>query len=72
MKNLLIPLIAIFGIFLFQNNVQAIEFNPEYIISDFDFTNTNAMSNKDIQEFLKNQHSPLRLYTETNPNTNQR
>lgn len=72
MKKLLIPLIAIIGVFLFLNTAQAAEFNPEYLISDFDFTNADAMSSQDIQTFIESEHSPLRLYTETNPDTNER
>jgi hypothetical protein len=52
-------------------NVTA-SFRAEYLISDFDFSNNNSMSQQDIQNFLDKQFSPLRLYMDTNPNNIQK
>jgi len=57
--------------FLAENNTEA-SFRSDYLISDFDFSNNASMSQQDIQNFLDKQFSPLRLYTDTNPNSGEK
>jgi len=47
-------------------------FQAEYLISDKDFANHNSMSEQDIQNFLDQQFSPLRLYMDTNPENSEK
>jgi hypothetical protein len=47
-------------------------FRAEYLISDKDFANHNSMSEQDIQNFLDQQFSPLRLYMGTDPKSNEK
>jgi hypothetical protein len=44
-------------------------FDPNYIISDAEIFNYNAMDASDIQNFLQSKGSYLAAYTVTNPNT---
>jgi len=45
------------------------DFDPNFIISDAEILNYNAMSAADIQQFLESKGSFLAAYTLTNPNT---
>ena len=45
------------------------DFDPNYIISDSEIFNSNAMSAADIQNFLESKGSYLAAYTVTNPNS---
>ncbi|MDD5527715.1 MAG: hypothetical protein PHO56_01935 [Patescibacteria group bacterium] len=45
------------------------DFDPNYIISDAEIFNYNAMDAQDIQNFLQSKGSYLAAYTVTNPNT---
>jgi len=47
-------------------------FQAEYLISDKDFANHNSMSEQDIQNFLDQQFSPLRLYMDSDPTSEEK
>jgi hypothetical protein len=56
----------IFGLFVISNllfvNFAFAEFNPNYIISDQELTDYNAMSLSQVQSFLQSKGSPLAYY----------
>lgn len=72
MKKLLIPLISIIGVFLFVHSSKALEFNADYLISDFHFSQNDSMTAYDIKSFIEQFNTPLRLYMESNPLTGQK
>ncbi len=69
-------IIFIFSIFLISSNTKNIDaqffdsnFNPNYIISDFELEDYNSMSLDDIKYFLSQNDGVLKYYKEKNPIT---
>lgn len=68
MNKIQIFLVAIIiNLFLFINIANADNFNPNYIISDFEILNHTSMTEKDIQNLLEKKNSYLASYSCDDP-----
>ncbi len=62
MKKIILSIVSLFLVLAPTTNVFALEFNPNFIISDEEILNVNAMSLNDIRRFLQNKPGILKNY----------